>query len=141
MTSVYGPGYTPTTLPGSYSYSLYTGDTWSWLVTLHEADGTTPQDLTNFTVGGEFFIAFNPTMTDLTVANGRIVLVTPTAGVFLVRVEGALTATAPANRPGPYAPPFVSNTNTGTTRVQVYVTDQSGNRTTVGIFTVTPIQP
>lgn len=128
----------PTPLPGNLSYSLYIGDTWSWLVTLYENDGTTPHDLTNFTVGGEFLIAFNPTATDLTVANGRIVLVTPTAGVFLVRLEGALTATIPVGRP---ASPFAPTGIPGPTRVQVFVTDQAGNRTTVGIFTVTPVSP
>ena len=141
MPTVYSPGYQPTpTLPsGSSSYCLYIGDAWSWLVTLYEKNGTTPQDLTNLTVGGEFFVAYNPIPTDLTVANGRIVLVAPTAGEFLVRIENALTETVPANRP--YTPPFVSGSNAGTTRVQVYVTDQGGNRSTVGIFTVTPVRP
>ena len=107
--------------------TLVIGDDWLWQITVQDQSGHIV-DLTAYTVGGEFYTPYASRPADLTVANGRIILTIPTAGQFVIRIEDALTRTI-----RPQSPPSPS------TRVQVFVTDASGNRTTVGVLPIVPI--
>ncbi len=107
--------------------TLVIGDDWLWQITIQDQSGHAV-DLTNYTLAGEFYTPFANGPADVTVANGRIVLTNLTAGQFFIRLEDALTRTV---RPQP--------SPTSSSRVQVFITDASGNRTTVGVLPITPI--
>ena len=106
--------------------TLVIGDDWLWDIVIKNSAGAVV-DLTAYTIGGEFYTPNAAGPLQLTVANGRIILANPSQGEFLIRIEDAVTQTV---RPQPIPSP--------TSRVQVYLTDASGNRTTAGVLPVIP---
>lgn len=110
-------------------YQQYIGDDWPFLVSVTDGSGN-PFNLTGYTPGGEFWQAYSLTPTDMTIGNGRVSgFGTPANGQFMLTVEKAITETV-SSQTGPGNSP---------TRIQAYVLDQNGLKSTVGIILITPL--
>lgn len=104
------------------------GDDWMFNITLQDSLGNAV-NLSNFTVGGELILPNMPSPIDMTVANGRIIVINPPTGQFSVKIEHAVTQAIK---------PTVGNS---LSRIQIFITDAGGNRSTVGVVPVVAITP
>lgn len=120
-------------------YAKYVGDTWLWNIAVTNADGTVA-NISGQQVAGELFVPFQATPSDLTVANGSVVIID--SSHFLVRVDKSLTQTIPGNLPAPPSLPCGPRTvPPSPPRVQIFLTDGSSNRTTIGVLPIFPLKP
>lgn len=104
------------------------GDDWSFPVSYFQPDGTTPYDLTSFTCGAVLFKRDQTEGISLVDPDGSCVILSPpTGGHLLATVAKTVTALV---KPDP------SESQSGVTRVQVFVLDASGKRTTIAVIPV-----
>jgi hypothetical protein len=106
------------------------GDDWSFPFTWRVKGGA-GVDLTGYTVGADFYRAYNATPVEMVEGSGVTVL-DREAGKFEVTVASEVTASVTPQR---------SQTPEIATRLHVYVVTPGGNRETLGVIPVRVVAP
>jgi hypothetical protein len=113
--------------PAQCPLPRYQGDDWQFPINYLQPNGQ-PFDLTGYTVGAQLFVrgSIDPPIV-LEGAAGSATIVSTTGGAILVVVAASLTETVPLD------PGF---NDAGATRVQIWLIDSDGLRSTLVVYPI-----
>jgi hypothetical protein len=86
--------------PENHTFNVYQGATWRFVMRVFESDGTTPKDLTDYSVRMHIreSVESDDTILELTTTNARLVKRNPaTAGIVDLLVTAEVMAALPCN--------------------------------------------